>query len=199
MSEIIETPDKVDFVKAFDFAADVRKFEIGLFWQRSLFFWGFITTAIAAYGAAYQSQNRNLQFAAAALGLVSALIWTLVNRGSLYWQRHWENSLVRLQEKALRQLIYGDEANKKIFIRQGWFWLPKHYSVSKLTIALSDFVVLAWSGLLFISSPIWTFLHNSPSFAWLKSPNTGPAVISAVIAVYIITIFRRTRPTNISN
>jgi len=27
--------------KYFDVAADVRKFEIGLFWQRSLFFWGF--------------------------------------------------------------------------------------------------------------------------------------------------------------
>jgi hypothetical protein len=78
-------PDKDDFRKAFDFAADVRKFEIGLFWQRSLFFWGFITTAILAYGAAYQTHSRNLQFAAAAIGLTSAFVWTLVNRSSLYW------------------------------------------------------------------------------------------------------------------
>ena len=30
-------------------ASDIRKFEIGLFWQRSLFFWGLIAATFLAY------------------------------------------------------------------------------------------------------------------------------------------------------
>ncbi len=38
-----------DKVKILEMAVDVRKFEIGLFWQRSLFFWGFIAATFLAY------------------------------------------------------------------------------------------------------------------------------------------------------
>jgi hypothetical protein len=51
--------------KVLEIAADIRKFEISLFWSRSVFFWGFTTTALGAYGAATHASNRNLQFAAA--------------------------------------------------------------------------------------------------------------------------------------
>jgi hypothetical protein len=192
-------PNKDDFRKAFDFAADVRKFEISLFWQRSLFFWGFTTTAILAYGAAHQTQSRNLQFAAAAIGLTSAFVWTLVNRSSLYWQRHWEQSLVELQSHAIDYVIYGDEANHRIKIDQGWFWKPLHYSVSKLAIAFSDFVVLAWVGLVFISSPLWPMLHDAASLTWLRTPYAGPLFISIVVAIFLAAVLIRALPTNISN
>jgi hypothetical protein len=191
-------PDKDDFRKAFDFAADVRKFEIGLFWQRSLFFWGFITTAILAYGAAYQTQSRNLQFAAATIGLTSAFVWTLVNRSSLYWQRHWEQSLVETQQDAIGYAIYGDEANHRIEVDQGWFWKPLHYSVSKLAIAFSDFVVLAWAGLVFISSPLWPLLRDAPNFTWLRGPYAGPLLISIIVVVFLTAVLIRARPTHIS-
>ena len=33
-----------------EYAAEARRFEIERFWQRSLFFWGFIGAAFIAYG-----------------------------------------------------------------------------------------------------------------------------------------------------
>jgi hypothetical protein len=97
--------DRTDYQRAFDFAADVRKFEIGLFWQRSLYFWGFIAAATLVYGAAYQ-KSRDLQFAAAIVGFASALFWTLANRSSLYWQKHWELQLEDLQLNAVGLRVY---------------------------------------------------------------------------------------------
>jgi hypothetical protein len=49
--------------KILELAADTRKFEIERFWHRSLFFWGFITAAMVAYGAS--RQNHHLQALAA--------------------------------------------------------------------------------------------------------------------------------------
>jgi hypothetical protein len=186
-------PDKDDFRKAFEFAADVRKFEIGLFWQRSLFFWGFITTTTVAYGAAYQTHNRNLQFGAAVIGIVSAFLWTLVNRSSLYWQRHWELELVAIQRKAIDQEIYGDEANRRIGIEQGWFWKPLHYSLSKLLIAFSDFVVLIWLGLAFVSSPLWLLVRECG-----LTSSYVPAIAITIFAVtFLVVVLRRAGPSHI--
>ena len=78
--------------KYFDVAADVRKFEIGLFWQRSLFFWGFIGAAFIAYAALGRKDNSDplAQLAVACFGFVCSTAWTLQNRGSKYWQEAWE-------------------------------------------------------------------------------------------------------------
>jgi hypothetical protein len=54
-------PDSDQNKKILDYAVDVRKLEIGLFWTRSLFFWGFTTTTIAAYGASYHLGSNALQ------------------------------------------------------------------------------------------------------------------------------------------
>jgi hypothetical protein len=51
-------------LKTLELADKVRQFEIGLFWTRSLFFWGFSTTALAAYGAAFKAHATDLQFGA---------------------------------------------------------------------------------------------------------------------------------------
>jgi hypothetical protein len=187
-------PDKDDFRKAFDFAADVRKFEISLFWQRSLFFWGFITTTTVAYGAAHQTSNRTLQFGAAMIGVVSAFLWTLVNRSSLYWQRHWELELAAVQIKAIDQEIYGDEANRQIRVQQGWFWKPLHYSLSKLLIAFSDFVVLIWLGLAFRSSPLWLLIRE-----WVPISPYIPAIAITIFAVaFVVVVLWRAGPSHIN-
>lgn len=49
-------------VKIFETAADVRKFEIGLFWQRSLFFWGLIAATFLAY-ANIKADDAKIKFA----------------------------------------------------------------------------------------------------------------------------------------
>jgi hypothetical protein len=75
--------------KILELSADVRKFEIGLFWTRSLFFWGFSTLIITAYGAAHYA-TEDVRFAIACVGIICSVVWTLVNRSSKYWQREWE-------------------------------------------------------------------------------------------------------------
>ena len=138
---------------ALEHAADIRKFEISLFWTRSLFFWGFIATALAAYGASiHYGGTRELQFAAGCFGLVSSTAWALVNRSSKYWQKVWEVKVEQRQEATIGQDLFSVASNPQI--QESWANGPKHYSVSKLTIAFSDFAVLCWVGLILKASPL---------------------------------------------
>jgi hypothetical protein len=71
------------------------KFEIDLFWKRSLFFW-FIAAAFVAYATLIKSEtnaDKDLPFIIACFGLVYNFAWTLGNRGSKYWQEAWEQKL----------------------------------------------------------------------------------------------------------
>jgi len=146
----VPTQDQDD--KALEYATDVRKFEIGLFWTRSLFFWGFITTALAAYGASiHYGGSREMQFGAGCFGLVSSIAWALTNRSSKYWQKIWETKVEEFQQSAVGRDMFSARSNTQI--NERWLTGPVHYSVSKLTIALSDFVVLCWCGLVFRASP----------------------------------------------
>jgi hypothetical protein len=78
-------------VKTFDHASDVRKFEIDLFWNRSLFFWTFIGAALVAYAALMKEREDELSFAVACFGALCSLAWMLANRGSKFWQETWEH------------------------------------------------------------------------------------------------------------
>jgi hypothetical protein len=53
------------------YATDVRKFEIERFWQRSLFFWGFIAAAFVAY--AQSGGKGELAFLVACFGFCAVL------------------------------------------------------------------------------------------------------------------------------
>src|ERR1035441_7663249 len=84
--------------KILEYAADVRKFEVERFWQRSIFFWGFIAAAFVAY--AQSAGKGDLAFLIACFGLVCSIAWTLQNRGSKYWYEAWEKKVesVRSEE-----------------------------------------------------------------------------------------------------
>ena len=143
-------PDTNDSKEILQYAADVRKFEIELFWKRSTFFWAFSTTAIGAYG--FAPRGSGLQFAAGCFGLVCAVIWTLVNRGSKYWQEVWEKKVEAHQLAAIRLDLFSRKSNQKI--PQSWKWKPMHYSVSALATAFSDFTIIVWMGLILRASGI---------------------------------------------
>jgi hypothetical protein len=130
------------------FAADTRKFEIERFWQRSLFFWGFITAAVVAYGAAAKSPQ--LQALAACYGFLCALAWALQNRGSKYWHESWEKKVERVQIDVLGTDLFS---NKEPIKRPGWLE-AKRYSSSKLVMVLSDVTCVAWIGLLYVALEI---------------------------------------------
>jgi hypothetical protein len=77
--------------KILEYAAQVRNFEIERFWQRSIFFWGFIGAAFVAYAGLFDKDG--LSFFVACFGLVCSVAWTLQNRGSKYWQEAWETKV----------------------------------------------------------------------------------------------------------
>jgi energy-coupling factor transporter transmembrane protein EcfT len=130
--------------KILDLAADTRKFEIELFWKRSLFFWGFIGVAFISYAALYKNGENDLRAIIASFGLVCSVAWTLQNRGSKYWHQAWEQKVVVVEAAVLGAELFSNEEPRKTNL----FWGGRRYSVSGLAIALSDFTVIIWLTLL---------------------------------------------------
>ena len=98
------------------YAAEVRKFEIEKFWQRSLFFWGFIGVAFVAY--AQLSAKNDASFFVACFGVVCSVAWTLQNRGSKYWQEAWESKVESVEIDVLGVDLF---ANREPIQHKG-FW-----------------------------------------------------------------------------
>ncbi|MCB7071784.1 hypothetical protein LIZ76_17985, partial [Caldibacillus sp. 210928-DFI.2.22] len=58
---------------ALDYAADARKTEISLLWSRSLYFWGFISVMLVAYGAAIKEKQFTLAFISSCISFIISL------------------------------------------------------------------------------------------------------------------------------
>lgn len=144
--------NSVDEVLAllFDTATDTRKFEIELFWKRSLFFWGFISVTFAGFAAVKDSL---LAMVLACFGLACSVIWTLGNRGGKYWQEAWEKKVERIEAMLPKSSVTNsllpmfDSREPDDYTKGAWL-RGRQFSVSKLTIALSDFTFLIWAALL---------------------------------------------------
>jgi hypothetical protein len=106
-------------LKRFEIAIQIRNFEIELFWKRALFFWGFISSAFIGYAALHKS-SPDLGLTIACFGMVCSFAWTLLNRGSKFWQESWEAKVEREESSAVGEF---------------------------LAIALSDYVFLLWFSL----------------------------------------------------
>lgn len=160
--------------RAFEFAVEELRIEISLFWQRSLFFWGFIAAAFVAYGVLMKEPDKDIALAISCFGFVCSIAWTLMNRGSKYWQVAWEAKLNSVEKNVLGRAVYSViEPNTD----QG-FWGAWRYSVTRLTVALSDFTVLVWLALSIKASPLgqgapWTCI---------------PIVLIGVTVVYALAI-----------
>jgi hypothetical protein len=91
--------------KALDVAHDIRKFEIGLCWTRSQYFWAFQVAVFAALGLSTSDDpglgsdlfdhigdimRKIVTFTISLSGLLSSLAWNLVTGGSKRWQDNWE-------------------------------------------------------------------------------------------------------------
>lgn len=125
--------------KRLEIAVATRAFEIELFWKRSIFFWGFISVAFAGYGA-FRAAHSDLAIVVACFGLVCSTAWTLLNRGSKYWQENWETKVERYESDVTGPVFAVQED-----VQPKGPWLQaRRYSVSKLLIALSDYVLLIW-------------------------------------------------------
>lgn len=149
-----------------DFAADTRKFEISLFWQRSLFFWGFISASFVAFAALYDPDNSTSQILSlliSCFGLTCSVAWTLVNRGSKYWQENWEQKLNKLELQFLKSTIFRDQEPIESW-KSSWL-CARRFSVSKISIALSDFTIAIWLAVITVSLSDQKML-DSHSVSW---------------------------------
>jgi hypothetical protein len=163
--------------KILKYASDIRKFEIDLFWRRSIFFWGFISAAFVAYGLLIKDDNKEAALAISCFGLVCSVAWTLQNRGSKYWQEAWEQKVETVEKEVLGAPLFS---NWEPVNRKG-FWGAAKFSVSKLATALSDFTVLTWLVLAWKVSP-----YPSQIVAAFSSVEN---LLLVVTAIYIVLLF----------
>ncbi len=171
--------------RAFQTSLDTRKFEIELFWKRSLFFWGFIASAFVAFATLYK-ENSKYAIVIAGFGCICSLVWTLANRGSKFWQENWESKVAKLEDSLVGKLFKDVEGVQKKFI----LLRAQKYSVSKLAIALSDYVLIIWLGIMLAL----IFKHLN----WFKIISSETLIVifmifTLIYSAYII-IFARTSP-----
>lgn len=173
----------------FDLAYETRNLEINLFWIRYGAFWIIVAAAFIGFAELYNSKSIYSLFLAS-FGLISSLSWTLINRGSKYWQETWEDRA-------------GNSDETNFFktwapLQKKNFWSAKRYSVSKVAIILSDAVTSFWI-LIFLFDLLTKsaillshnlqinqfFIYHSKSIHILKDLT----VLIVVIALTIIFVF----------
>jgi hypothetical protein len=143
--------------EAFDIAHENRKLEIQLFWQRSLFFWGFVAAALVGYGTVY-NDKAEIEIVFALFGLVCSVVWSSGNRGSKYWQEYWEQKVTFFQHYTTGNIFYDRSPKAPGFLE---VFAPRRMSVSKLTMALSDYSVFLW--ILLCAHSISRSFRNAPA------------------------------------
>jgi hypothetical protein len=96
---------------ALEHALDIRKFEIGLYWQRATYFWTLITVAYAGFFAVLSADKIGspgdqdaYAYLISIVGFVFAFAWFLANRGSKFWQENWENHVDMLEDEVIGPL-----------------------------------------------------------------------------------------------
>ena len=157
--------------KALEFAIRTREFEIGLFWKRSNMFMlltgaafvglytvtnpsGILNVLLTGLGKQEASLNNTIasliqssHFYALIItlaGLVFAIAWHLICRGSLFWQKNWEAHISALERPLMGPIYdyahYPSETNT-----QKCCPLKAYpFSVSKIMNLTTFFVIVFW-------------------------------------------------------
>lgn len=146
-------------IRRFNAAVENRALEINLFWQRSLFFWGFIAASFLALANVYGEHDR-LAIAVSCFGLTCSFCWALANRGSRHWHEHWERAVQELENDAVGELFALEFPTEP----KGWL-SARRYSVGKIAIALSDYAVILW--LVLLAYQLVSMLSQGPQLSAL--------------------------------
>lgn len=120
---------------AYEKAWSSKNFEIENYWKRANYFWAFQVASFAGYFAVFNSnfysKNTEVLYCVVCIGLITAIAWTLINKGSKSWQRNWENHVDMLEDKVTGPLY-------KIVS------VDKTYSVSNINEIVSMFISVIW-------------------------------------------------------
>lgn len=179
--------DKVK-LKKYDVALATRNFEIELFWKRSLFFWGFIASAFVGYATLVKDKPA-LAVLISCFGFVCSVAWSLVNRGSKYWQENWE-SIVADNESEITGELFNYRAQQQ---KKGFWLTSRKFSVSKVTIALSDFTVIIWASLMG-----YHFFKAIPSMVNI-TPNSVAIIAIVFTVLFTVVMICAGRSSDASN
>lgn len=189
--------EKITKKEEYQTSLDTRKLEIQLFWQRSLFFWGFIATAFIAFSTLYEN-HKGYALLVAGFGVICSLVWTLANRGSKRWQENWETKVSKLENELSSKLFSEIE---KLQEKKPKRYMARKYSVSKLVIALSDFVFIIWL-IIFIFSTLTYILSNIDIHYDIDITSLlplGAGFFFIMVILYIINIFKKTKSSKHNN
>lgn len=172
---------------ALEHALDIRKFEIGLYWQRATYFWTLIAATFAGYFAVLAAEHMKDKefnaFVLACIGVVFSLAWFLTNRGSKFWQENWENHVDMLEDELtgpLYKTILHRPKEKSLLAR--FIEGPAPYSVSQINQWVSLFTILMWGPL------IVNVLPDKASDIYSKH-----LVIGAFTAIAVLMMLFRTK------
>jgi len=172
--------DKDKTEKALEHALDIRKFEIGLYWQRAAYFWALIAATFAGYFAILSADHlidkEYLAYIVSCIGSLFTWAWFWVNRGSKFWQENWENHVDILEDAIIgplyKTLLYRPEAGGVI---EKYVLGPAAISVSKVNQWVSAFTLCIWVMLVF---------HSLPELGMTYSLSTRHVIVGAITAVF---------------
>lgn len=152
---------------ALDYALDIRKFEIDLYWKRTAYFWTLIAVAFAGFFSVLSArfmeteEKSSYAYVIGTVGFVFTFAWFLANKGSKFWQENWENHVDMLEDAVIGPLYktilhrpmrkevqnFGDFVGRHV---TG----PARFSVSSINAWVSLFTLGVWVLLLWQTAAI---------------------------------------------
>ena len=167
--------------EALALALDTRKFEIGLYWQRTAYFWALIAAAFAGYFAVLSAEHIDPKafyaFALACIGFIFSIAWFRVNRGSKFWQENWEQHVDLLEDAhsgPLYKTILQDPKSERSFAGGG------PVSVSRVNQWVAVFTITIWVVLAVV---------QLPSFSAASPVDWRYAVVGAATTLCTLVLF----------
>ena len=121
--------------------------------------------------------------------MVCSCAWTLVNRGSKYWQENWEAKVER-HETSVTGVLFAEEESRQSY--KGRWLSGRKYSVSKLAIALSDYVFLLWVTI--VAGETALLFIPSAKQPWLKQAGTILFTAFSIVYVVLLLVYGRKTP-----
>ena len=134
---------------AFEKAHDIRKFETGMYWQRSAYLWGFISVLAAACAYCFVASldkditNSSKMMYVAAIILISILgyilcnLWQKIMYASKYWQENWEFHIDMLEPYVSGNL-------HKIHFMKMSYRIPQRYSIHDIILSIIHRFYAIW-------------------------------------------------------
>ena len=168
-------------------AHDIRQFEIRLYWQRSLFFWGFMVTFFGAFGYLMGLESQTLVSKAglvvlSMLGSFTAWAWLVTEIGAKSWQRNWELHIDYLEDEitgALHKTTLGKSA--------------QFYSISTIHRTFIFAVIFAW--LVLGAAASWLFIKGNDSNWLFKTFGWPDLLLMSLGFVNALVIWLIAKPT----